>query len=132
MSVPQLESTDSEWTIETAIADDLFTRIDESPGARKDKNYGLQRIYDFLIQDDQDACRPLKDYNIDLFRYWLVDDIKDERIAPYSVGSKAKLGSVRIVYEEKEYGEPQGIPVGEFIETFRRIKKLRSGQPAQS
>ncbi len=41
-SVPKSSEVHSRWTIESAIADDLFTRIEASDHSRKNKDYGLQ------------------------------------------------------------------------------------------
>lgn len=124
-SVPKSSEVHSRWTIESAIADDLFIRIDASEHSREDKKYGLQRIYNFLIREDRDSCRPLRDYGLDLYRYWLVDDIKDERTDPYEVGAKGRLRHIRIVYEEHEDSEPQNFTFKQLMETFTEIKNLR-------
>ena len=124
-SVPKSSEVHSRWTIESAIADDLFIRIDASEHSREDKKYGLQRIYNFLIREDRDSCRPLRDYGLDLYRYWLVDDIKDERTDPYEIGGKSRLRPVRIVYEEHEDDEPRSIPFTQLMSAFSRIKEQR-------
>ncbi len=122
--VPQLD--DVNWTVETAIADDLLTRIEATYHDRPDKKFGLQRVYDFLIRESQDACLPPSEYGIDLYRYWIEDDIEDKRTELYSVGKKNGLKHIRIMYEERIGSEVLNIPFRKFMDAFSAIKKRRT------
>jgi hypothetical protein len=125
MLIPQQESADSVWTTEEAIAEDLFDRIHESDKARKDGNYGPERIYKFLMNECPGVFQLSEKYKLGLYSYELKDDKADDPDREIMVGKKSGWIHIRIEYSKPGDNNTTEIPFRQFTDVFRNIKNQR-------
>ena len=120
MPVPKSSEVHSGWTIESAIADDVFNCM-------RDDNFtdavvaGGKGIYDFLSASSGNELPD--NYGLDVGEYWMADSELGSPGRSLDVGKRRGLQKIKILYKSKEDEPADSIKFRDLWKEFDKIKR---------